>query len=169
MKNNNRSKATASILFASLFITSSVSFAATDTKKADAKKEAAKTETTAAKTAANKGRLMNIEKGLDALVTKEGKGTAAAAGKTVSVHYVGTLLDGTKFDSSRDRGQPFSFPLGAGRVIQGWDKGVAGMKIGEVRELTIAPDLAYGARGTPGGPIPPNATLKFEVELLEVK
>jgi FKBP-type peptidyl-prolyl cis-trans isomerase FkpA len=97
-----------------------------------------------------------------------GTGAEALAGKTVSVHYTGWLTDGTKFDSSKDRGQPFSFPLGAGRVIKGWDEGVAGMKVGGKRTLTIPPDLGYGARGAPGA-IPPNATLKFEVELLDVK
>jgi FKBP-type peptidyl-prolyl cis-trans isomerase FkpA len=97
-----------------------------------------------------------------------GSGAEAQAGKTVSVHYTGWLTDGTKFDSSKDRGQPFSFPLGAGRVIKGWDEGVAGMKVGGKRTLVIPPDLGYGARGAPGA-IPPNATLKFEVELLEVK
>src|SRR5438270_13887681 len=96
-----------------------------------------------------------------------GTGTEAQAGKTVSVHYTGWLLDGTKFDSSRDRNQPFTFPLGAGRVIKGWDEGVAGMKVGGKRTLIIPPDLAYGSRAT--GPIPPNSTLKFEVELLDVK
>jgi FKBP-type peptidyl-prolyl cis-trans isomerase FkpA len=97
-----------------------------------------------------------------------GTGTEALAGKTVSVHYTGWLTDGTKFDSSKDRGQPFSFPLGAGRVIKGWDEGVAGMKVGGKRSLVIPPELGYGARGAPGA-IPPNATLKFEVELLDVK
>ncbi len=97
----------------------------------------------------------------------EGSGAEAKAGQTVSVHYVGTLLDGTKFDSSRDRGTPFKFPLGAGRVIQGWDRGVAGMKIGGQRKLTIPPDLAYGARGFPPV-IPANATLVFEIELLDL-
>ena len=98
---------------------------------------------------------------------KEGTGPAAEAGQTVSVHYVGTLTDGTKFDSSRDRGQPFAFPLGAGRVIRGWDLGVAGMQVGGVRKLTIPPEEGYGARGA-GGVIPPNATLLFEVELLGI-
>src|SRR4030081_2087595 len=98
----------------------------------------------------------------------EGKGDAAKMGETVSVHYPGWLTDGEKFDSSKDRGQPFSFPLGAGRVIKGWDEGVQGMKVGGKRTLVIPPDLGYGARGAPGA-IPPNATLKFEVELLEVK
>jgi FKBP-type peptidyl-prolyl cis-trans isomerase len=97
-----------------------------------------------------------------------GTGAEAQKGKTVSVHYTGWLLDGTKFDSSRDRNQPFLFPLGQGRVIKGWDEGVAGMKVGGKRTLVIPPDLGYGASGA-GGVIPPNATLKFEVELLEVK
>jgi FKBP-type peptidyl-prolyl cis-trans isomerase FkpA len=86
----------------------------------------------------------------------------------VTVHYVGTLTNGDKFDSSRDRGQGFTFPLGAGRVIQGWDKGVAGMKVGGVRKLTIPPEMGYGVRGYPPV-IPPNATLVFEVELLDVR
>ena len=97
-----------------------------------------------------------------------GTGDEAKAGKTVSVHYTGWLENGTKFDSSLDRRQPFSFPLGAGHVIRGWDQGVAGMKVGGKRKLTIPPDLGYGARGA-GGVIPPNATLIFEVELLGVK
>ena len=96
-----------------------------------------------------------------------GDGAEATTGKRVSVHYVGTLTDGTKFDSSRDRGQPFQFVLGAGQVIKGWDQGVAGMKVGEVRKLTIPPELGYGSRGA-GGVIPPNATLIFEVELIDV-
>jgi len=99
---------------------------------------------------------------------KEGSGNEAKVGNTVSVHYTGTLEDGTKFDSSLDRGESFSFSLGAGQVIKGWDLGVAGMKIGEKRKLTIPSDLGYGEAGTPGGPIPPNATLIFEVELLKI-
>jgi FKBP-type peptidyl-prolyl cis-trans isomerase len=98
----------------------------------------------------------------------EGTGTEATAGRTVSVHYTGRLTNGAKFDSSRDRNQPFDFPLGAGRVIRGWDEGVAGMKVGGKRKLVIPPDLGYGARGA-GGVIPPNATLEFDVELLEVR
>lgn len=100
---------------------------------------------------------------------KVGQGVAATKGKTVSVHYTGRLTDGTKFDSSYDRGQPIDFHLGAGEVIKGWDQGIEGMKVGGKRKLTIPPDLAYGARGTPGGPIPPNATLVFDVELVGVK
>ena len=99
--------------------------------------------------------------------TKVGTGATAEAGKTVTVHYTGWLTDGKKFDSSVDRGQPFKFQLGAGQVIQGWDKGVAGMKVGGKRKLTIPPSMGYGERGA-GGVIPPNATLIFDVELLGV-
>jgi FKBP-type peptidyl-prolyl cis-trans isomerase len=98
---------------------------------------------------------------------KQGTGTEAVAGKRVTVHYVGTLTDGTKFDSSRDRGKGFGFTLGAGEVIRGWDQGVAGMKVGGLRRLTIPPELAYGDRGFPPV-IPARATLVFEVELLSV-
>ncbi len=97
----------------------------------------------------------------------EGDGAAAAAGQRVMVHYTGWLMDGRKFDSSVDRADPFTFALGAGQVIRGWDEGVQGMKIGGKRKLTIPPQLGYGARGA-GGVIPPNATLVFEVELLEI-
>ena len=96
-----------------------------------------------------------------------GEGSEAVSGKEVTVHYTGWLTDGEKFDSSKDRKQPFTFPLGAGHVIKGWDQGVVGMKVGGVRKLTIPAALAYGARGA-GGVIPPNATLVFEVELLSV-
>jgi FKBP-type peptidyl-prolyl cis-trans isomerase FkpA len=94
-----------------------------------------------------------------------GTGAEAAAGQRVTVHYTGWLTDGRKFDSSKDRDDPFVFPLGAGRVIKGWDEGVQGMKVGGTRKLTIPPALGYGARGA-GGVIPPDATLVFEVELL---
>lgn len=96
-----------------------------------------------------------------------GTGAEAAAGQNVTVHYTGWLTDGKKFDSSKDRGDPFDFPLGGGRVIKGWDEGVQGMKIGGTRKLTIPPALGYGARGA-GNVIPANATLVFEVELLEI-
>jgi len=97
-----------------------------------------------------------------------GKGAEAKAGDTVKVHYVGTLTDGKEFDSSRKHNEPFVFELGAGRVIKGWDQGVAGMKVGGKRKLTVPPSLGYGARGFPPV-IPPNSTLIFEVELLDVK
>jgi FKBP-type peptidyl-prolyl cis-trans isomerase FkpA len=107
--------------------------------------------------------------------TKVGTGAEAVPGRVVRVHYTGWLYDnsktdkrGEKFDSSKDRSEPFEFPLGGGQVIPGWDKGFAGMKVGGTRVLTIPPDMGYGARGA-GGVIPPNATLVFEVELLEVK
>ena len=97
-----------------------------------------------------------------------GAGAEALKGKQVSVHYTGWLTDGKKFDSSKDRAQPFQFALGRGQVIQGWDDGVAGMKVGGKRKLTIPPELGYGPAGA-GGVIPPNATLVFEVELLGVR
>ena len=110
--------------------------------------------------------------GLSYIDTAQGNGAEAKAGQNVVVHYTGWLYEngakGVKFDSSVDRGQPFSFPLGAGRVIRGWDEGVAGMKPGGKRTLIIPPDLGYGAAGA-GGVIPPNATLLFEVELIEAK
>ena len=96
-----------------------------------------------------------------------GDGAEAQAGQQVKVHYTGWLTDGTKFDSSLDRGTPFGFALGGGMVIRGWDEGVQGMKIGGKRKLVIPPEIGYGARGA-GGVIPPNATLVFEVELLSV-
>jgi FKBP-type peptidyl-prolyl cis-trans isomerase FkpA len=108
--------------------------------------------------------------------TTVGSGNEAVAGRNVTVHYTGWLYDprrddkkGSKFDSSRDGNSPFTFRLGAGQVIQGWDEGVAGMKVGGKRTLTIPPSLGYGAPGTPDGAIPPNATLLFDVELLDVR
>lgn len=97
----------------------------------------------------------------------EGEGNVAEAGQRVSVHYTGWLSDGTQFDSSVSRNEPFQFSLGKGMVIRGWDEGVAGMKVGGKRKLTIPPQLGYGAQGA-GGVIPPNATLVFEVELLDI-
>ncbi|HET7098689.1 MAG TPA: FKBP-type peptidyl-prolyl cis-trans isomerase [Patescibacteria group bacterium] len=99
---------------------------------------------------------------------KVGTGTEAVSGKKITVNYSGTLTDGTKFDSSYDRGAPFAFTLGIGEVIQGWDQGFAGMKVGGKRKLTIPSSMGYGASGA-GGVIPPNATLVFEVELLKVE
>ena len=108
------------------------------------------------------------ESGLRMIIHKEGNGKAPSVGQTVSVHYTGILEDGTQFDSSHDRGKPFSFPLGQGKVIKGWDEALALMSKGEKRTLIIPPDIGYGERGA-GGRIPPNATLIFEVELIDFK
>ena len=113
-------------------------------------------------------KVIKTDSGLQYIDVKVGDGAVAKKGDTVEVHYTGTLKDGKKFDSSKDRGQPFSFPLGAGRVIKGWDEGVAGMKVGGTRKLIIPSELGYGARGA-GNVIPPNAELHFEVELLKIK
>jgi peptidylprolyl isomerase len=115
----------------------------------------------------NIGGMERTDSGLYYEVLEEGSGETVAAGQTAVVHYTGWLPDGTKFDSSRDRAQPFSFAVGAGQVIAGWDEGVAGMAIGEQRKLVIPPDLGYGPMGQ--GPIPANATLVFDVELLEIR
>jgi FKBP-type peptidyl-prolyl cis-trans isomerase len=111
---------------------------------------------------------VTTESGLKYLDVTVGTGRLAELGDTASVHYTGWLADGKKFDSSVDRKEPFSFRLGAGQVIKGWDEGVMGMKIGGKRKLTIPPQLGYGARGA-GGVIPPNATLTFDVELLDLR
>lgn len=111
---------------------------------------------------------MNTASGLQYTEIVAGTGASPQPGDTVSVHYTGTLTNGVVFDSSYKRGQPIQFPLGQGRVIKGWDEGVASMQIGGKRTLLIPPSLGYGASGA-GGVIPPNATLLFEVELLEVK
>jgi FKBP-type peptidyl-prolyl cis-trans isomerase FkpA len=113
--------------------------------------------------------MTNISKtpGLEIYDEKIGTGDEAVAGKMVSAHYVGTLANGTKFDSSLDRGQPFEFSLGAGQVIKGWDIGIAGMKVGGVRKLVISPELGYGQQAI--GPIPAGSTLTFEVQLVGVK
>lgn len=110
---------------------------------------------------------ITTDSGLKYVQLNEGTGATPKAGQTVFVHYTGTLEDGTKFDSSRDRNRPFSFKLGAGQVIKGWDEGISTMKVGERRQLIIPPDLGYGAGGA-GGVIPPNATLIFDVELLKI-
>ncbi len=115
-----------------------------------------------------KGKKVTTKSGLSYVDEHVGTGAVAKAGETVTVHYTGWLTNGTKFDSSRDRNEPFTFHLGAGEVIPGWDEGVQGMRVGGRRKLTIPPSLGYGARGA-GGVIPPNATLIFDVELLGVK
>jgi len=114
---------------------------------------------------------MSSSKSAGGLLIEElvvGEGAVAGAGQHVTVHYTGWLTNGNKFDSSKDRNDPFAFGLGQGQVIRGWDEGVQGMKVGGKRKLTIPPELGYGARGA-GGVIPPNATLMFDVELLAVK
>ncbi len=119
-------------------------------------------------TAIGGGNMTTTQSGLQYQDLVVGTGAEAMAGKSVTVHYTGTLQDGTKFDSSVDRNQSFSFTLGAGQVIPGWDEGVAGMKVGGKRKLVVPPNLAYGAQGYPPV-IPANATLTFDIELLEVK
>lgn len=110
---------------------------------------------------------MTTESGLQIEEIKVGHGEIASSGQFVGVHYTGWLTNGNKFDSSKDRDEPFEFPLGQRAVIAGWDEGVQGMRVGGIRKLTIPPHLGYGARGA-GGVIPPNATLVFEVELLDI-
>jgi len=113
-------------------------------------------------------KVITTKSGLKYVELKEGTGDEAKAGQTVEVHYTGWLKDGTKFDSSKDRNKPFEFKLGAGKVIKGWDEGVAGMKVGGTRKLIVPPELGYGKQGYPGA-IPPDAELTFEVELLGAK
>ncbi len=151
MKNHNIYK---SILLLTLILATPFAFSADKPKGGKAKSEAGKVKTEAS--------------GLKIEDVKVGKGAEAVSGKTVKVHYTGTLVDGKKFDSSVDRKEPFTFDLGKGMVIKGWDEGVKGMKVGGKRKLTIPADMGYGAQGA-GGVIPPNATLLFDVELLEVK
>jgi FKBP-type peptidyl-prolyl cis-trans isomerase len=159
------------LAFAIVALTSSAVFAQTPAAKpAEAAKPAA--AAAAAATAAAPTKVVTTASGLKYEDVKVGTGAEAKAGQNVNVHYTGWLwVDGkrgNKFDSSKDRGQPFSFPLGGGRVIKGWDEGVAGMKIGGTRILTIPPAIGYGDRGA-GNVIPPGATLQFEVELLGVQ
>jgi FKBP-type peptidyl-prolyl cis-trans isomerase len=131
---------------------------AADTKNAQ-KAEKKNTQTS--------GKDTKVTDKLEIVDHKVGDGAEAKAGNRISVHYTGTLTDGTKFDSSKDRGQPFTFKLGVGQVIKGWDEGFNGMKVGGVRKLTIPASMGYGNR--PAGSIPPNSTLIFEVELLGVE
>lgn len=116
---------------------------------------------------ANEENVVTTDSGLQYIEIEEGTGATPQTGQTVTVHYTGTLTDGTKFDSSRDRNRPFSFRLGTGQVIRGWDEGLSTMKVGGQRRLIIPPELGYGARGA-GGVIPPNATLVFDVELISI-
>ena len=147
--------------------TSSTSSSATSTTESSTPAPAA--ATTPPATSGSSAQEVTMPSGLKYQDLTVGSGTEAVAGKKVSVHYTGWLQsDNTKFDSSVDRGQPFEFQLGAGQVIRGWDEGVAGMKVGGKRKLIIPSELGYGSTGTPGGPIPPNATLVFDVELLGV-
>lgn len=114
------------------------------------------------------GKEQTTETGLKYTDEVVGTGETPNSGRTVTVHYTGTLTDGKKFDSSKDRDEPFSFTIGVGQVIKGWDEGVMSMKVGGKRKLTIPPELGYGSRGA-GGVIPPNATLVFDVELISIK
>lgn len=138
------------------------------TEESTAPSETAAKQEAGSDTFAMPANLQTTPSGLQYAIDQPGTGAKPQARQTVTVHYTGWLTDGTKFDSSRDRGEPFSFAIGQGEVIEGWDEGVADMKVGEKRTLVIPPALGYGEQGA-GGDIPPNATLVFKVELLGVE
>lgn len=156
----------------SLIVLNFIFFSLSGCTKDEPKKEEVKPEAAQQQPAAQTGapaqeaQVQNVTE-LKITDVKVGDGAEAVQGKKIKVHYTGTLLNGTKFDSSKDRGQPFEFNLGAGQVIKGWDEGFKGMKVGGVRQLLIPANMAYGERGV--GPIPPNSPLKFDVELLGVQ
>ena len=154
-----------SLIFISILF-AAICFAQSQSTQAPAKKTA-KPSTAAGGPPKMTGPGTTTPSGLQYWDIKVGTGPKALRGENVRVHYIGWLTNGKKFDASLDR--PFSFDLGTGHVIKGWDEGVAGMRVGGKRQLRIPPDLAYGAEGTPGGPIPPNATLIFDVELLGIQ
>jgi FKBP-type peptidyl-prolyl cis-trans isomerase len=153
----------------SLIVVASLVMASSCTKKSDETKapDTANSQSNAGSMQASSPAAMTSTPKVDIQDTVTGKGAEAVNGKAVTVHYTGTLKDGTKFDSSVDRKEPFTFTLGAGQVIKGWEQGIVGMKVGGKRKLTIPPELAYGANAV--GAIPANSTLIFDVELLEVK
>lgn len=155
-------------IFAMLTLASVLAANAQVRRKPPVRRPAAKAPVKKTMSETNASGAVKTVSGLIFLRTRQGTGAQAKAGDTVSVHYTGTLTDGTKFDSSRDRGEPIEFPLGQGRVIKGWDEGIARMRVGDQAILVIPPSIGYGSRGA-GGVIPPDATLIFIVELVDVK